>query len=83
MDENSRRRDLLRRQQNRLSYEDVSQRQYNHTFPFNNEKGNNAQNVSETMNSDFDSADENLSFENGASLSVQNTKKSSSSVTPR
>ena len=67
----------------RLSYEDVSHRPHNQAFPLNNEKGNNPQIFSEGMNSDFDSADESLSFENGASLSVPNTKKSSSSVTPR
>ena len=85
MNGNLLRRDILRRQPNqtRLSYEDVSQLPNNLSYLVNNEEGNFAQIASEAMNSDFDSEDENLSFENGASLSVPNAKKSSSSVTPR
>ena len=75
MDENIRRRDTLRRHPNqtRLSYEDVSQLPHN----------NNAQMASDTIELDIDSGEESLGFENGLSLSVPNTKKSSSSVTPR
>ena len=75
MDENIRRRDILRRHPNqtRLSYEDISQ------LPNNN----NAQIASDAIELDFDSGEESLSFENGVSLSVPNAKKSSSSVTPR
>ena len=74
MDENIRRRDILRRHPNqtRLSYEDISQ------LP-----NNNAQIASDAIELDFDSGEESLSFENGPSLNVSNTKKSSSSVTPR
>ena len=75
MDENIRRRDVLRRHPNqtRLSYEDISQLPHN----------NNAQIASDAIELEFDSAEESLGFENGVSLSVPNTKKSSSSVTPR
>ena len=75
MDENIRRRDILRKHPNqtRLSYEDISQLPHN----------NNTQIASDAIELDFDSGEESLNFENGVSLSFPNTKKSSSSVTPR
>ena len=83
-DESGKRRNLYKRQQKatRLSYEDISQMNQN-AFLSHNENMTNLHNNIEKRNTDSDSLDDDISFENGFSLSVPNNKKSSSSVTPR
>ena len=81
---NSKRRNFQRRQlkPTTLSYEDVSQYQQT-TSQVNNEILMINENNYGKSNSDSDSADDDMRFENGLGLSVTNMQKPSNGITPR
>ena len=85
MDENSRRRNLQNRHNQRLSrssYEDVSQLHQN-SISLKGETPRRERDSNDRRNTDSDSGEDEASFENALAYGVSHAKKSSGPITPR